>query len=131
MTDEVHTTEKLAVRLEHIQRCVLSPDERALFVPMINQARAGYYHDYMSPIPMPDVQLVCDLRELNTRIPTPGGVHGMIANLTSEVIDGKFEATLKEGEDWLLTDAGQAALASLKDLRGTLIQEEKSDGHQA
>ena len=118
MADEVHTNERLAVRLEHIQRTVLSPDERALFVPLINQARAGYYHDYMSPIPMPDVQLVCDLRELNERIPTPGGVHGMIGNLTSEVIDGKFEATVKEGEDWLLSDAGQAALKSLKEIDG-------------
>lgn len=131
MAEEVHTNEKLAVRLEHIQRTVLKPDDRALFVPLINQARAGYYHDYMSPIPMPDVQLVCDLRELNTKIETPVGVRGMINNLTSEVIDGKFEATLKEGEDWLLTDAGQAALASLKDMETALIQEEKSDGHQA
>lgn len=129
MAEEVHTNEKLAVRLEHIQRCVLNPDERAMFVPLINQARAGYYHDYMSPIPMPDVQLVCDLRDLNAKIEAAHGVHGMLNNLTSEVMDGRFEATLKEGEDWLLSDAGQAALASLKDMETT--QEEKTDGHQA
>jgi hypothetical protein len=123
VADEVHTNERLAVRLEHIQRTVLSPDERALFVPLINQARAGYYHDYMSPIPMPDVQLVCDLRELNERIAATHGVHGMLNNLTSEVIDGKFEATVKEGEDWLLSDAGQAALKQLREM--------EPDGHQA
>jgi hypothetical protein len=127
MADEIHTNERLAVRIEHIQRCVLDPDERALFVPLINQARAGYYHDYMSPIPMPDVQLVCDLRDLAARMGSAAtrgsSVTGMINNLTSEVIDGKFEATVKEGEDWLLSDAGQAALAQLREM--------EPDGHQA
>jgi hypothetical protein len=127
MADEIHTNERLAVRIEHIQRCVLDPDERALFVPLINQARAGYYHDYMSPIAMPDVQLVTDLRELADRmgpVATHGSsARGMIGNLVSEVIDGKFEATVKEGEDWLLSEDGQRALAQLREM--------EPDGHQA
>ncbi len=131
---EEHSTEKLAKRLESVRHLLL-PRPDALLDPVVQRidvlilrVREGYYHDYMSPIPMPDVQLVCDLREL-AKI-TPQIVRGMILNIVNEAIDGKFDATLKEGEEWMLSPEGQAALDSLPGRIQALRDEGLIDGHQ-
>jgi hypothetical protein len=125
--EEEHSTKKLAKRLEVVRRQI-AVCERSDIDAMILRVREGYYHDYMSPVVMPDVQLVCDLRELAKT--TPQSARGMILNIVSEAIDGKFDATLKEGEEWMLSPEGQAALDSLPGRIQALRDEGLIDGHQ-
>lgn len=68
------------------------------------KARTGYYDDFLSPLPTPLTQLVCDLEKANT--PKALG-------LRDRVIDGEFDATQKEAEDWGKSAEGQEAFESL------------------
>lgn len=75
---------------------------------MIERARAGYYHDYLSPLTMPEVQLVHDLRQIAV-LPTTGPrAKAMFAELIKRVIDGDFDATRAESDAWARTPEAQA-----------------------
>jgi hypothetical protein len=89
--DEMHTTEKLALALEELT------DPR--LASMIRKARAGYYHDFLSPLATPDRQLMLDLRD--------AGHH----ELARRVIDGEFDASKAESAAWGKTPEGRAAAA--------------------
>lgn len=56
---------------------------------MIEKAKAGFYHDFESPIATPIVRLVIDAR-----------VAGL-ENIAQRAREGEFDATLEEGEEWL------------------------------
>jgi hypothetical protein len=92
-TSQLPTTERLARALESLNDPALAG--------MIAQARAGYYDDYKSSLAMPQVQLVLNIRS-----------HGH-PEFAKRVIDGEFDATLEEGEAWINSLEGQAALAQL------------------
>lgn len=51
----MHTTEKLAVALEE-----------AKLHEMVKAAREGFYHDFLSPLAAPCMQLEADLRSQHT-----------------------------------------------------------------
>lgn len=89
----MHTTEKLAVELE-----------KANLPNMAKKAREGYYHDYLSPLPAPCLQLESDLREIET----PEAMA-----IRSRHLNGEFDATKEESDAWAESPDGKATFAEL------------------
>lgn len=71
---------------------------------MANKAATGYYHDYLSPLDMPSIQLLADL----TKAGTPAALA-----LQQRVIDGEFDASKEESAAWAASAEGQAAFNML------------------
>lgn len=91
--DEIHTTEKLARALEELG------DPR--LAGMISRARAGYYHDFLSPLALPELQLIEDLRSVG---------HEAFAR---RVMDDEFTASTAESAAWSESEEGRATRAEL------------------
>ena len=72
---------------------------------MAAQAETGYYHDFMSPLAQPEMQLIRDLtHEMNARTPDAGQP---IAKLRKRVIDGDFDASQEESDAWASSPEGR------------------------
>lgn len=71
---------------------------------MADKAANGYYHDYLSPLETPAVQLAADL----SAVGTPQALM-----IRARHLDGVFDATAAEGEEWAASPAGQAAFRGL------------------
>jgi hypothetical protein len=76
---------------------------------MAKKAEMGYYHDFLSPLDMPEIQLVNDLREASMANPAKD----QIIQLAQDVMDGKHDANKVESDEWAKSPEGQAAYASL------------------
>lgn len=101
-----HTTAKLARALSGIPGV---PRE------MITRAVDGYYHDYLSPLTFPEMQLMADLREL-ARIPaTPRDSRPLLRALADAVANGDYDATKEESDAWAASPDGQETFAALAD----------------
>lgn len=101
-----HTTAKLARALSAIPGV---PRE------MIRQAVEGYYHDYLSPLATPEVQLVADLRALASLPATPRDSRPLLRAVAQRVIAGDFDATKEEADAWAASPEGQETFAALRD----------------
>lgn len=88
-----HTTEILAEALE-----------QAELPEMAKAARAGYYHDFLSPLDFPEMTLAAALAGVGT----PAALA-----VRQRVIDGDFDATLEESEAWAKSPEGQATFKKL------------------
>ena len=88
-----HTKDKLADALMQIG-----------LMNMSLQARGGYYHDFLSPLDTPEIQLMNDL----AKVGTPEAMA-----LRQRVINGEFDASKEESEEWAVSPEGQAAMAAL------------------
>jgi hypothetical protein len=104
VTDSEHTTTKLARALEAIPGV---PED------MIEKARTGHYHDYLSPLDFPEMQLVADLRNLAGRRTMPPASRRMLLNLAKDVINGKHDASKAESDEWMRSPDGQETMALL------------------
>jgi hypothetical protein len=104
MTEREHTTTKLARALEAIPG-----------VPpaIIQRARDGYYHDFLSPLATPEIQLVADLRELASAPATPRNSRPLLRALATAVIDGQYDASKEESDEWARSPEGQETMAAL------------------
>ena len=71
---------------------------------MADKAATGYYHDYLSPLDTPDLQLFQDLTDAGT---------DAALKLRARHVHGAFDASLEEGEEWMASQEGQQAVASL------------------
>ena len=89
----MHTKDKLADALAGIG-----------LTDMAAKARDGYYHDFLSPLPMPEIQLASDLAAKDT--PEAWA-------LRQRVVDGEFDASREEGEEWARSPEGRAAMREL------------------
>src|SRR5262245_51379349 len=69
---------------------------------MGRRAAQGYYHDFLSPLDMPEMQLVADLASVGTPI---------AMELRQRAINGDFDANLAESEEWAASPEGQAAMS--------------------
>lgn len=90
----MHTTEKLAIALEE-----------ANLPEMAKKARQGYYHDYLSHLPAPCIQLAVDLQQVGT----PDALR-----VRDRHLQGDFDATKEESDEWANSPEGKAAFDSLK-----------------
>jgi hypothetical protein len=71
---------------------------------MALKAAEGYYHDYLSPLAMPEKQLVCEL--------TITGTPAALA-LCERVKNGDYGASEEEEEAWVSSPDGVAAMQAL------------------
>jgi hypothetical protein len=99
-----HTTVKLAGALGEIPGV---PKD------MIQRAIDGYYHDYLSPLTFPEIQLVADLRELTTLPATPRNSRPLLRKMAQRVIDGEFDASKEESDAWAASPEGQETFRQL------------------
>jgi hypothetical protein len=89
----MHTKDKLAEALRGIG-----------LDAMAAKAAEGYYHDFLSPLAMPEIALIGDLLAAGT----PEAMA-----LRQRVIDGDFDASTAESDEWAKSADGQAAFATL------------------
>jgi hypothetical protein len=68
------------------------------------QARAGYYHDFLSPLDLPETQLINDLGIAAGQRPDRKDA---IMDLRKRVINGDFDASAEESEEWAQSQEGQ------------------------
>jgi hypothetical protein len=114
MTEREHTTAKLARALEAVPGV---PEA------MIKRACDGYYHDFLSPLATPEIQLVADLRELASAPATPRNSRPLLRALATAVIDGQYDASKEESDEWARSPEGQEAMAELAGLTGRVVGE--------
>jgi hypothetical protein len=77
---------------------------------MAAKARTGYYHDFLSPLEMPEIQLVSDLAQASVQ---NGVDRTAILALRERVINGDFDATKEESDEWAASPEGRAAFKRL------------------
>lgn len=69
---------------------------------LLNDARANRYHDYKGESHSPITDLVMRLRREG------------LSELAERAVDGEFDATHEEAEEWARSPGGVAALAMLQ-----------------
>ena len=74
------------------------------------RARSGYYHDFLSPLATPEMQLCEDLLDAACRVGAP---REAIMTLRSRVINGDFDASHEESDEWAASPEGQDAFRLL------------------
>jgi hypothetical protein len=74
------------------------------------KARGGYYHDFLSPLDLPEMALVTALGAAATARPDKAEE---IKALCRRVINGEFDASVEEGDEWARSKEGQDAFRSL------------------
>jgi hypothetical protein len=91
----MHTKDKLADALTQLG-----------LIEMAAKARGGFYHDFLSPLPTPELQLISDLGAAASRLHDRSDA---IMALRQRVIDGNFDASEEESEAWANSADGQEA----------------------
>jgi hypothetical protein len=71
---------------------------------MADKAATGYYHDYLSPLDLPEMELAADLQEAGTP---------QALALRRRHINGEFDASKEESDEWAASPEGQAAFKTL------------------
>lgn len=102
------SSERLALALEQEG----APDE------MITRARQDYYHDFKSPLPLPEMQLLADARE-----------HGLTA-IAEGVMEGRWDATKAESDAWAASHDGQKTFQELLGTRPNRAERRKKGRHR-
>ena len=77
---------------------------------MIRRAERGYYHDYLSPLAMPEVALVRELLSVAAR--SAPETREALAALARDVRDGKHDASRAEADEWARSGEGRATLGA-------------------
>jgi hypothetical protein len=101
-----HTTAKLARALSAIP---------AVPKDMVQRAVDGYYHDFLSPLDFPEMQLIADLRAIAANTSLPRSARQEIKKMTQRVIDGEFDASKEESDEWAASPEGQETFRQLAD----------------
>jgi hypothetical protein len=78
---------------------------------MADKAATGYYHDFLSPLATPEMQLCSDLL-FEVHFNKPENSDAIIA-LRNRVIAGDFDATTEESEEWAKSAEGQETFGRL------------------
>ena len=89
----MHTKDKLAQALTE-----------AGLHEMAAKARGGWYHDYLSPLALPGIQLDTDLQVAGTP---------EARALQQRHYDGEFDASIEESEQWAASADGQDTLRKI------------------
>lgn len=94
----MHTKDQLASALRDV-----GLDEMAA------HAATGYYHDFLSPLDLPAVTLIGDLAAASNHSER----RAEILHLRNRVIDGDFDASIEEGEEWMDSEDGRQVISKL------------------
>lgn len=99
MTDTAPTAEALAKELDRVGLRILA-----------RRARQNEFHDYLSPHALPEHVLADALAKCAQHFP---GMSTAILGIRQDVINGKFDASREEGEEWAKSPEGKATFDSL------------------
>ena len=80
---------------------------------MIRRAEQGYYHDFLSPLDHPIIQLVTDLRALYGDPTIEVASRSALRAMTDQAMAGEYDATQAEADEWMRSPEGQQTLAEL------------------
>lgn len=80
---------------------------------MAKRASEGYYHDFLSPLPFPELELEEELRVARAKKVFGGKEWHAIEAVRRRLMNGDFDASLEESEAWMNGPEGQAALLHL------------------
>lgn len=94
----MHTKDKLAEALRAVGLDV-----------MADEAATGYYHDFLSPLDTPELQLISDLMAVALINPNKDA----ILELRERVMQGDFDASKEESDAWANSEEGQRAFKML------------------
>ena len=75
---------------------------------MADRAASGWYHDFLSPLDLPCQQLETDLRAIGT----PAAMA-----LRARHLNGEFDASSEESEEWAKSEEGQETFGRLIEKR--------------
>lgn len=78
---------------------------------MAERAATGYYHDFLSPLALPELQLMDDLAVAAAK--HPASMTDKILALRNRVMNGDFDASKEESDDWAASPEGRATFAKL------------------
>lgn len=79
-------------------------------VDMSLKARDGYYHDFLSPLELPEIALVTALGAAATENPDK---REAIEAVRQRVINGDFDASEEESDEWAASEEGQETMRQL------------------
>lgn len=71
---------------------------------MADKAATGYYHDFLSPLDTPCIQLATDLAAVGT----PDAIA-----LRNRHLNGEFDASSEESDEWAKSPEGKRTISSL------------------
>lgn len=85
------------------------------FEALAKRAEADEFHDYLSPHATPELELVRLLGQEIEAARMAGDQRRLTAagNVRMRVVDGDFDATKEEGDEWAASPEGQEAFAKL------------------
>jgi hypothetical protein len=89
----MHTKDKLAAELR-----------LAGLTEMADKAADGYYHDFLSPLALPEMQLLADLDEALTQ---HKGEHVLVHNIRNRHLAGEYDANKEESDAWAASEDGR------------------------
>lgn len=89
---------------KHTKDILADELEKAGLISMAANARTGYYHDYLSPLATPCIQLASDLMIAGT----PAALA-----IRARHLDGEFDATTEESDTWFESAEGKEAFSHL------------------
>jgi ribosomal protein L37E len=95
----MHTKDMLAAALREVR-----------LHTMADKAATGYYHDFLSPLDLPEMQLITELGVAATARPAQAAA---IMELRDRVMDGDFDASVEESEEWAASAEGQETFRKL------------------
>ncbi len=86
---------------------------------MAARAREAYYHDFLSPLALPEMQLERDLHEAVSATLAAGDKERAFAIelLRQAHMQGEFDASKEESDEWAASSEGQEAFDML--IKGT------------
>lgn len=94
---------------ENHTKDILAEELRKADLPeMAARAARGYYHDFLSPLAAPCLQLAADL--------AAAGTPAALA-LRARHMNGEFDATAEESEEWARGPEGQAIFSAFRGVR--------------
>lgn len=88
----------------HTKDILASELTKAGLPEMASKAATGYYHDFLSPLAMPCMQLATDL----ARAKTPAAWA-----LRARHLNGEFDATKEESDEWAKSPDGKQTFQPL------------------
>ena len=74
-----------------------------------DRAATGYYHDYLSPLDTPELQLLTDLQDARIA----GADEAKTSDIINRHLDGEFDASKEESDEWAASPDGKEAYARL------------------
>ena len=102
--ENLEHVDKPAVGVTHTKDILAFVLRQAGLDAMADKAADGYYHDFLSPLPAPCMQLATDLKA--------EGTPAALAILDRH-LNGDFDATKEESDAWAASGEGKAAIEGL------------------